>query len=243
MVVVLENHAADSIIGSDQAPYLNQLAASGVSFTESYAITHPSQPNYLALFSGSTQGVTGDSCPLTFSGPNLAAALAAAGFSFAGYSDGLPSAGYTGCSDGAYARKHNPWVDFTNVSASANQPFTNFPQDYARLPTVGFVIPNLDHDMHDGTIAQADTWLRTNLGGYAAWARAHDSLLVVTFDEDDFGTQNRIATIVAGAHLRAGRYAERIDHYRLLRTITALYGVAPPGAAADTPPITSIWQV
>lgn len=242
MVVVLENHAASSIIGSDQAPYLNQLVATGVSFTESYAITHPSQPNYLALFSGSTQGVTGDSCPVTFAGANLATALTAAGFTFTGYSEGLPNSGYTGCSAGAYARKHNPWVDFTDVSASANQPFTEFPHDYAALPTVAFVIPDLNHDMHDGTIAEADTWLRTNLGGYAAWATAHDSLLVVTFDEDDFSPVNRIATIVAGAHLRAGQYAERIDHYRLLRTIAALYGAAPPGAAAATTPITSIWQ-
>jgi acid phosphatase len=242
VVVVLENHAVDSIIGSDQAPYLNQLAASGASFTQSYAISHPSQPNYLALFSGSTQGVGDDSCPLTFSGPNLATALAAVGLTFTGYSEGLPGAGYTGCSAGGYARKHNPWVDFTDVPASANQPFTSFPHDYAALPTVTFVIPDLAHDMHDGTIAEADSWLHTNLGGYAAWAAAHDSLLVVTFDEDDFGPQNHIATIVVGAHVRAGQYAERIDHYRLLRTISALYGAAPPGAAAHAAPITSIWQ-
>jgi phosphatidylinositol-3-phosphatase len=241
VVVVLENHDVESIIGSDQAPYLNQLAASGASFTQSYAVTHPSEPNYLALFSGSTHGVRDDSCPLTFSAPNLATALTAAGYTFTGYSEGLPGAGYTGCSAGGYARKHNPWADFTDVPASANQPFTSFPHDYAALPTVAFVIPDLEHDMHDGTIAQADNWLRTNLGGYAAWAAPHGSLLVVTFDEDDFGQQNHIATIVLGAHVRAGRYAERIDHYRLLRTITALYGATPPGAAADTTPITSIW--
>jgi hypothetical protein len=243
VVVVLENHAVDSIIGSGQAPYLNLLATSGASFTQSYAITHPSQPNYLALFSGSTQGVDGDSCPLTFSGPNLATALTAAGFTFTGYSEGLPSAGYTGCSAGGYARKHNPWVDFTNVAASVNQPFTSFPHDYATLPAVAFVIPDLEHDMHDGTIAEADSWLRTNLGGFAAWAATHDSLLVVTFDEDDFSPENHIATIVVGAHVRAGQYPERIDHYRLLRTITALYGATPPGAAADSTLITSIWQL
>src|SRR5262249_11245821 len=80
-------------------------------FTRAFAETHPSQPNYLALFSGSTQGVTDDSCPHTFAADNLARALLDAGRTFTGYSEGLPSPGYSGCSSGSYARKHNPWAD------------------------------------------------------------------------------------------------------------------------------------
>ena len=114
-----------------------------------HAETHPSQPNYLALFSGDTQGVDDDTCPLTFSGPNLASELIAAGYTFAGYSEDLPGTGYTGCRAGGYARKHSPWTDFTNLPAGVNQPLSAMPADYDALPTVSFVIPNLCHDMHD----------------------------------------------------------------------------------------------
>ena len=103
--------------------------------------------------------MTDDSCPHTFAGANLGSQALAAGLGFAGYSEGLPSVGYTGCTSGRYARKHNPWVNFTNVPAASNQPLTSFPTDYSTLPAVSFVIPNLDHDMHDGTIAQGDTWI------------------------------------------------------------------------------------
>src|SRR5262249_8750574 len=95
VVVVLENHSYDEIIDGSQAPFIPSLAASGAVFTQSYAVTHPSQPNYLALFSGSTQGITDDSCPHTFATPNLASELATAKYSFAGYSEGLPEPGFT----------------------------------------------------------------------------------------------------------------------------------------------------
>src|SRR5262245_25706402 len=68
VVVILENHAYSQIIDASDAPFLNTLAASGAVMTQSYAITHPSQPNYLALFSGSTQGLTDDSCPHSYTG-------------------------------------------------------------------------------------------------------------------------------------------------------------------------------
>jgi acid phosphatase len=77
----------------------------------------------------------------------------AAGRSFVGYSDSLPSVGFTGCSSGPYARKHNPWVDFPALAAAVNQPMTAFPSNLGELPDVSFVVPNLDHDMHDGSIS------------------------------------------------------------------------------------------
>jgi hypothetical protein len=242
VVVVLENHSYDEVLDSPDAPFIASLAASGATFTRSFAVTHPSQPNYLALFSGSTLSVSDDSCPHTFTSPNLARALLDAGHSFVGYSEGLPASGFTGCGSGAYARKHNPWVNFGNVPASVNQPFSAFPGDLARLPTVSFVIPDLEHDMHDGTIGQADHWLHDHLGRYAAWAPAHRSILVLTFDEDDQSANNRILTIVAGAFVQPGRYAEHIDHYRLLRTLTEAYHLPPLGAATATPPVTDIWS-
>jgi len=241
VIVVEENRSYADIIGNPKAPYLNSLAAQGVSFTNSYAETHPSQPNYLALFSGSIQGVRSDACPHTFSAPSLGGELLAAGRTFVGYSEDLPAVGFTGCTEGKYARKHNPWVNFTDVPASANQPLTALPSDWADLPDLSFVIPNLDHDMHDGSIAQGDSWLRDHLDGYAQWAASHDSLLMVTWDEDDYSAANQIPTILVGANLRSGQYDERIDHFRVLRTIDDLFGLPYAGAAATATPITDIW--
>ncbi|MBN9610164.1 MAG: acid phosphatase [Actinobacteria bacterium] len=241
VVIVEENRSADDILGNPAAPYINSLAQSGATLTNSYAITHPSEPNYVALFSGSTQGLATDACPLRFDGANLAAQLASAGKDFRGYSEGLPQVGFTGCTAGAYARKHAPWTNFANVPDTVNQPFTAFPSDYTQLPAVSFVIPNLDHDMHNGTIAEGDAWLRTHLGDYVDWATTHDSLLVLTWDEDDGGHGNRIPTIIVGAHVQPGSYGEYVNHYRLLRTLDELEGLPPTGDAASATPITDIW--
>ncbi len=111
----MENHAYSQIIGSSSAPYINSLKSGGAVLTSSFAITHPSQPNYFTLFSGSTQGITDDGCytPGFSSAPNLAAELAAAGESWGSYNETLPSQGSTVCSSGNYARKHNPWFGFS----------------------------------------------------------------------------------------------------------------------------------
>jgi phosphatidylinositol-3-phosphatase len=140
VVVVEENHSYSEIIGSSDAPYLNSLAAQGAVFTQSLALGHPSEPNYLALFSGSTQGITDDSCPNTFSTPSLESELLAAGRTFTGYSEGLPSAGSFACTAGAYDRNHVPWTDFSQDNAADNQPFSSFPSDFTQLPAVSFVI-------------------------------------------------------------------------------------------------------
>ncbi|HEV7674023.1 MAG TPA: alkaline phosphatase family protein, partial [Candidatus Angelobacter sp.] len=130
VIVIEENHSFASIIGSSSAPYINSLAQQGALFTQSFGVEHPSQPNYLDLFSGSNQGITDDTCPHTFSTENLASELAAAGQTFTGFSEDLPSAGSTVCTSGGYARKHAPWVNFTNVPTTSNQPFTSFPTDF-----------------------------------------------------------------------------------------------------------------
>jgi acid phosphatase len=205
-------------------------------------VTHPSQPNYLALFSGSTQGVTGDSCPQSFDGGNLAAQLQAAGSSFTGYSEGLPGVGSAACGSGRYARKHNPWVDFPALPASVNQPLTALPSDFSRLPTVAFVVPDLCHDMHDCSVGTGDAWARDHLGAYATWAADHDSLLIITFDEDEGTSANHIATVVVGAGVRPGPSSQRIDHYSLLRTLEDMYGLPPLGKAAAAAPLTGIWR-
>src|SRR5215467_130100 len=252
VIVVMENKDYGDIIGRpDEAPYLNSLASGGAVFSQSYAVAHPSQPNYLALFSGSTQGVTGDDCPHNFSGvPNLGAELIGARLSFAGYSESMPSAGYTGCGSYlslGYVRTHNPWVDFSNVPAASNRTFASFPANFGLLPTVSFVIPNLCHDMHYCSRDTGDSWIRQRLGGYASWARSHNSLLIVTWDEDGSvfglgGDGNKMPTIFYGARVRPGVYGERTGHYEVLRTVEDSYGLPHAGASASASPITDVWN-
>ncbi|HEV3359904.1 MAG TPA: alkaline phosphatase family protein [Pseudonocardiaceae bacterium] len=245
VIVMEENHSYNEIIGdTTDAPYINNtLAAGGASFTNSFAIEHPSEPNYLDLFSGANQGVTSDACPQTFSADNEGAQLIAAGDTFAGYSEGLPSTGSTVCTSGEYARKHVPWTNFTNVPAADSLPYSSFPSasNYASLPTVSWVIPNLLDDMHDGTIAQGDSWLQNNMSAYATWAKAHNSLLVVTWDEDDSSQSNQVPTIFYGANVQTGQYSNTINHYSVLRTVEDMYGLPYAGAAANATPITNVW--
>jgi hypothetical protein len=243
VIVIEENHSFLSIIGSPLAPYINSLAQRGALFTQSFAVTHPSQPNYIALFSGSTHGITNDSCPHTFAGGNLGRQLITAGLNFAGYSESLPSIGSKVCTSGAYARKHNPWVDFSNVPSGDNLRFADFPSaDLDTLPTLSFVVPNLNNDMHDGTITRGDNWLRDHIDPYVQFAATHNSLLIVTWDEDDHLQSNRIPTIFVGPMVKPGRYSERINHYNVLRTLEDLYGLPHLGNAAAATPITDIWR-
>jgi phosphatidylinositol-3-phosphatase len=95
--------------------------------TRSYGVTHPSQPNYLALFSGSTHGVTNNVCRHEFNkADNLEHQLRRAGLSFTGYAESLPKTGFTGCVDGRYQRKHNSWVNFDNLPKHANRALSCF---------------------------------------------------------------------------------------------------------------------
>ncbi|MEV5704759.1 alkaline phosphatase family protein [Actinoallomurus sp. NPDC052274] len=149
VVVVLENKSDSQVIGARDAPYLTSLARSGALFTNSYAVRHPSQPNYLALFSGSTQGLTDDSCPHSYTAPNLASELSAAGLTFAGFAEGLPAFDRASCVSGRFARKHVPWANFPDLSDAVSRSFADFPSDYSALPAVSFVIPDMCDDMHN----------------------------------------------------------------------------------------------
>lgn len=228
VVVMMENHSFAQIIDAEKAPFIEGLAGRGATFTNAFALTHPSQPNYFALFSGSTQSVTDDGFHM-FDGPTLAGQLHAANKTFFGYIEaGSP-------------RKHNPWESFAD-SQRVQRDLSTFPLDFTALPTVSFVVPNQLNDMHDGTIEEGDAWLRQHLGPYVEWCKEHNSLLIVTFDEDDLTGDNRILTIIFGDHVKPGRYGERINHYTVLRTIQAMYGLAPLAHSADQQPIDDIWR-
>jgi Phosphoesterase family len=243
VVVIFENKHRSSVMSSGQAPYLDKLAAKGASMTRSYGVTHPSQPNYLALFSGSTHGVHSNACPQNFSKTdNLGHQLRKSGFTFIGYSESLPKTGFRGCASGRYMRKHNPWVNFRTLPAKTNRPFSDFPRDYEKLPTVAFVSPNMCHDMHDCSIRTGDRWMTKHFDRYARWAVRHNSLLIVTFDENAGGSAHSIPTIIVGENVRPGVYRERLNHYGLLRTIEDVYELPHLGRAKAASPLSKIWK-
>jgi acid phosphatase len=243
VVVIEENHTFAQIVGNPHAPFLTALAAHGAAFTDAHGVTHPSLPNYFALFAG-IENTNGDGCParaIPSRAPNLGSELDAAHLSFVGYAESMPAEDWHGCWAGAYARKHVPWAQFANLPRSASEPFSAFPSDFDRLPTVAFVVPNVDDDMHDGTIAQADAWARTHLGPLVRWAQTHDTLVILTMDEG-YDNTNSIPIIFAGPMVRPGRYGQRVDHYNVLRTLADMYGLTPPGHAARVAAITDCWR-
>jgi len=254
VIVVEENKDYEQIIGNKNAPYINEvLRKEGASLTKSYAEEHHSEGNYFWLFSGSNQhvGFTDKIPGRDLTTGNLGEELIRAGHSFKGYSEGLPEIGSLAAEQGLYARKHVPWVSFSNVPRgktaddSSNLRFPqDFPSDYNALPTVSFVIPNLVNDMHNGSIPSGivagDKWLRQHIDGYYNWAKQHNSLLILTFDENSQYTftggltdpadpnpkkSNRIVTIFAGAHIKPGEYSEGngVTHVNVLRTLEGMY--------------------
>ncbi len=255
VIVIMENHSYGNIVGSSAAPNINALMSDtdATTFSSSYAIEHPSQPNYLDLFSGNHQGMTTDNVPTNypFTTANLARELLDSNLTYTTYSEDLPSVGFDGATSGNYARKHNPaanWVGTgTNqILSTTNQPFTAFPTNYANLPTVSIVVPNLNNDMHNGTgngpITLGDTWYQTNVRPYLLWAETHNSLLILTWDEDDLSSSNLILTVFGGQMVKRGTDTSTINHFSVLRTVEDMYKLGHAGSSAQAAPITNCWK-
>jgi phosphatidylinositol-3-phosphatase len=242
-VVILENKNYNRIIGNPDAPYINKtLIPQGVLLRNSHAIAHPSEPNYVALFSGSTQGIHGDPCPVYFKATNAATELFTAGKTFAGYSESLPHDGYKGCYPGKYDRNHNPWVDFRNVPSSDNLVYHGFP---SKVATLVWIVPNLCDDMTSCSIKTGDTWLSENLPPIIAWDAKHDGLLILTYDEavPDNDGENHIPTVLVGPMLRAGtRDTQYVNDYGVLHTIDKILDISCIDKDCKAPLLTGIWK-
>jgi len=250
VICIMENKGFQQIIDSIVvAPYINALANDPMSalFTQSYALEHPSQPDYLDLFAGSNQGVTTNNVPAPhFITPNLARELLDAGKTFVSYSENLPYTGSDTIRSGNYERKHNPVANWmgtgTNqVPATCNQPFTNFPTDFHLLPTVSYVVPDQIGDMHSSPIDTGDAWVETHMDAYVQWAKANNSLFILTFDEDNHAYNNRIVTIFCGPMVRGGEYPKYMNHYSLLRTIEDMYTLGHAGHAGAIESVKECW--
>jgi acid phosphatase len=235
VVVVLENQSADQVRA---LPYLSSLRAAGRELTALYAVARPSQPNYIALFSGGTQGVA-DNNSHDLTGENLSTRLAASGYRMVSWAQSLPTRGFRGDAY-PYLRKHNPAASFSTVPDDTIRPFSELPADFSTLPAVSFIIPDMVHDMHDDSPAHSDAWLGTVLPGYVAWAVTHRSLLIVTFDEPDTGlgadvTLAPILTILVGDGVRPSVSAQRLSLYSLLKYLLDSFGLPPLGLDAGEP--------
>ncbi len=235
-IIVMENHSYGQLMGSDQAPFLNELAGEFGAATDYHGVGRPSEPNYLALISGSTQGVTDDGVH-DITAPTVLDQLEQAGHTWAVYAENVPPNCFRGATahdgpdgSGTYARKHEPAISFTGISGDPVRcaritDFSHFSVDAADF---NLIVPNQCHDMHDCSVARGDAWLRSfvpQITGSAAFADG--GLLVVTFDEAEGGDDSQhTALVFAGPAVAAGaRLTTRADHYALLRTVQDAFGL------------------
>jgi hypothetical protein len=239
--VWFENKKYSDIVGSTNAPFINSLIKGGTLFTNALSIGHPSYPNYTAWFSGSTQGITNDDCINTSSNTHatLYDALKSVGVSFMWYSETMPSNYYTGCSSSYYREKHNPTTIFKTCYNTCNKTFsasqwqdTNFLKS---MPKVVSITPNMIHDFHDGSISAGDTWLKNSLGKYAAWAKTHNSILVIYYDESEGSTDYKTTPIpvtIYGQNIKAGiKITTKLNHYSFTKWVCSLYGASTSWAS------------
>jgi hypothetical protein len=247
VVVAMENADYGEVIGNPQAPYANRLARSYGLATQSYAIAHPSLPNYLALTSGSTHGVSSDCTDCHFAATNIVDQLEAAHVSWGAYLEDIPAPCFRGSAAGGYAKKHNPFIYYDDVARSSSRchrlvGFGRLAADLraGRLPAFAWITPNLCDDGHDCGVAAGDRFLARTVPLLLRELGPH-GFVVVTWDEgsSDSGCcgaarGGHVATILAGPDVRRGaRDAQPVDHFGVLGTIEQVLGLPPLGGAAN----------
>ena len=256
VVIVMENHEYGAIMdpGSD-APTFSGLAAGGVTLSQLYAIGHPSLPNYLALTSGSTQGITSDCTTCLVGGRNLVDQLERASIDWKAYMESIPSACSTVPYAGTYAMKHDPfmyYLDVRNDPARCGRvvPLRQLKADLAAnaLPRFAWITPNTCHDMHDCSVATGDRFLQSWVPRIVSQLGT-DGIVIVLFDEGSTSlgccrqaSGGHIAGLIAGPGAAAGVIVRtRVDQYSVLRLIEDAFGLHHLGDAATAPEITG-WQ-
>ena len=253
VVVVFENKDFDQVIGSPSAPTFNAMARRYALFRSYYAVARPSLPNYLAMISGSTQGLTETCTECVFDDRNLADTIEASGRTWKAYLEGLPLRGYTGAQWGNYVKRHNPFPYFKSVvnrpaRLRRTVPYAEFRQDLrrGRLPDFSFVVPDLCNGMHDCPVATGDAWLEKFLPPLLRSPQLKGGVVFVTFDEADHGDNRggggHIATLALGPAVRKGTSSKGMNHYGLLRTIEDAWGLPRLGRSATANAATGIWR-
>src|SRR5881392_1465658 len=259
VIVPLENNAYSSVVGSSSMPYLNSLINQYGLATQYYANTHPSIGNYFMLTTGqiltNDDGQTPQSFPV--SSDNVVRELLAAGKTWKGYAEDLPSVGYTGDSIGNYAVRHFPLAYLTDVQNDATQkqnlvPFTQFASDLSssKLPNYSFVTPNLCNDAHDCSFSTADTWLHNNIDPLIKSPLfMKDGLLIIVFDEsggdNTHGGGRVVCALISGAvSKKAFQSTTLYQHQNTLRLTLEGLGVKTlPGSASSAPPMWEFFNI
>ena len=245
VVLLMENKERSQVAGTDAARYLTGLARAGGQAVRSYGVRHPSLPNYVALMSGSTQGITSDCTECTANATNLADRLERAHRTWKAYLQGLPRPCARPAGAGRYAKKHDPFAYDDAIARDPARcrrrvPLTQLATDVRRdrLPDFAFVAPDLCEDTHDCSVATGDRFLARLVPGLLPALGPH-GFLVVTYDEGttDAGCcgdpgGGRITTVIAGLDVRPGAVMRRpIDHYGVLRSIETAFALPWLGAA------------
>ncbi|MCU1348070.1 MAG: hypothetical protein JWO56_1100 [Acidobacteria bacterium] len=254
MVVVLENEDA---VAAEQQPYLAALASRGALLRDYHALTHPSQPNYIALTAGSAYGVDHDDV-VNLDVPHLGDLLEARGVSWKVYAENYPGncflgAAFGNAASGQYARKHVPFIDYGNVQNSRARCTRSIVDSgqldsdvrNGTLPRFALYVPNMRNDGHDTGVAFADAWLQQRFEQLLADPRFSDGLLfVVVFDEGRTSGPNTVYCSLSGAGIRPGSVSnDYYDHYDLLRTIEEIFHTATLGHHDDhANVIQTIWR-
>lgn len=248
LVVVEENHSYTQM--RNGMPYLFGLAQRYGYATDWTAITHPSEPNYIGIVGGSTFGITNDAIPAA-NAPRVGSAQSvfgqalAAGKTAKTYSESMPSNCYLQRGSGdppLYAPKHNPWAFFGAERSQCNlydvsaATFASNAQANT-LPNVAMLVPNQLNDAHSGSLATADNWLRTTLGPVLASSdfASGNLVVVVTADEDNRKSGNKVLTVVMHPSLHGTVVATPLTHYSLTRYVAQILGVAPLRNGATAP--------
>jgi hypothetical protein len=244
LLIMLENKGYGATLGSCAAdPYLCSLASQYLSATAWYAVSHPSLPNYLAVTSGSTQGCSSDGCPVGIGAPDLGGQLTAAGIPWEAYMESLPSACDNIAASGVYTRVHNPFVYYTdNASRCHDVPYPGSgglisSLDGSTPPDFVWISPNLDNDMHNGSVQQGDAWLKANLAPVLAssWFTGGNATVIVTMDENDKQSApagGQVPYVVISSRAKgAGAVTTYGNLFGALRSIEEVFGLPLLGSA------------
>jgi len=234
VMVVLENTDYEDAVTQ---PFLKQLAAKGALLNNYSAVTHPSQPNYIAMIAGDTLGVTDDE-NVTLNGSHLGDLMEAGKKTWKSYAEGFPEKCFLGANSGRYYRKHVPFLSFASVQKNPTQCAkivngNKFIPDVEThsLPNFSFYTPDIYNDGHDSGIAYADRWLSDFFQKLTKTPNVLNyTLFIVTFDEGSNNRNNRVATLLMGAGIQEGATSDRAyNHYSLLKTIENIYGLSHLG--------------
>lgn len=249
LVVTFENHERDAVMRS---PTFAALARRYAQLTRYFAVTHPSLPNYLALISGSTHGITENCTSCVVDAPSLATTLTRAGRTWRAYAEGIPEPGWTGDSDGRYVKRHVPFLFFRDVLDRPAQrrrvvPLDRLAEDVRRdrLADFSLVVPDLCSSMHDCSVETGDRWLADTIVPLLGWPALRQSLVAIVFDEGttDVRGGGNVVALLLGPAVRPGAVSSQLTgHYGLLRTIEDAWGLPRLGRSADVPPIRGVWR-